>query len=51
MDNQQELIVYCEDSREFKQYCDVCDAFCIQRFYKNHLKSRSHMNNISNKST
>ena len=27
-------------------YCDVCDKLCIERFYKNHLKSQTHTNNI-----
>ena len=35
----------CEDG-EYRVYCDVCDNLCIQRFYKNHLKSKSHLNNI-----
>ena len=29
-------------------YCDICDSLCIQRFYKNHLKSKTHINNIRN---
>ena len=27
-------------------YSDICDSLCIQRFYKNHLKSKTHLNNI-----
>ena len=27
-------------------YCDICDSLCIQRFYKNHLKFITHLNNI-----
>ena len=27
-------------------YCDVCDSLCIERFYKNHLKSKTHLKNI-----
>ena len=27
-------------------YCNICDILCIERFYKNHLKSRTHLNNI-----
>ena len=27
-------------------YCNICDSLCIQRFYKNHLKSQTHLNNI-----
>ena len=36
MDSDNQLVIYC----------DVCDNLCIQRFYKNHLKSKTHMNNI-----
>ena len=46
MDNENHLIVYCPEDNEYKVYCDVCDKFCIDRFYKNHLKSKSHINNI-----
>ena len=27
-------------------YCDVCNKFCINRFYDNHLKSQTHINNL-----
>ena len=46
MDSENQLIVYCPDDDEYKVYCDVCDNFCIERFYKNHLKSKTHINNI-----
>ena len=42
-DNQQ--VIYCEDG-EYRVYCDVCDNLCIERFYKNQLKSRTDSNNI-----
>ena len=38
-------VIYCEDG-EYRVYCDVCDNLCIERFYKNHLKSQTHINNI-----
>ena len=41
-----ELVIYCEDDGEYRVYCDICDNLCIQRFYKNHLKSKTHLNNI-----
>ena len=44
-DNQNQQIIYCEDD-EYRVYCDVCDSLCIERFYKNHLKSKTHLNNI-----
>ena len=47
---EQKLIAFCEEDDEFKIYCPVCDNFCILRFYKNHLKSKTHINN-SNKSS
>ena len=46
MDSENHLIVYCPEDNEYKVYCDVCDNFCIERFYKNHLKSNTHINNI-----
>ena len=27
-------------------YCDICDNLCVERFYKNHLKSPTHSNII-----
>ena len=42
-DNQQDI--YCEVG-EYRLYCDMCDILCIKRFYKNHLKSQTHTNNI-----
>ena len=45
MDCENQLIIYCEDG-EYRVYCDVCDNLCIQRYYKKHLKSKSHINNI-----
>ena len=46
MDSDEQLIVYCPEDNEYKVYCDVCDNFCIERFYKNHMKSKTHINNI-----
>ena len=46
MDCENQLVIYCEDDGEYRVYCDVCDKLCIQRFYKNHLKSKTHINNI-----
>ena len=45
MDCENQLVIYCEDG-EYRVYCDVCDYLCIQRYYKNHLKSQSHINNV-----
>ena len=45
MDCENQVVIYCEDD-EYRIYCDVCDKLCIQRYYKNHLKSKTHINNI-----
>ena len=46
MDSENQLIIYCEDDGEYRVYCNICDSLCIERFYKNHLKSKTHINNI-----
>ena len=46
MDSENQLVIYCEDDGEYRVYCDVCDSLGIERFYKNHLKSKTHINNI-----
>ena len=38
-------VFYCEDG-EYRVYCEICDKLIIERFYKNHLKSQAHINNI-----
>ena len=34
---------------KYKIYCDVCNKFYIDRNYKNHLKSKEHINNFIKK--
>ena len=46
MDNENLEVIYCEDDGEFRVYCNTCDLLCIERFYKNHLKSGTHINII-----
>ena len=46
MDVENQLVIFCENDGEYRVYCDVCDSLCIERFYKNHLKSKTHINNI-----
>ena len=41
MDSENYEVIYCPDDDENRVYCDVCDKLCIQRFYKNHLKSKT----------
>ena len=38
-DNQQ--VTYSEDG-DYRVYCTISDKLCIERFYKNHLISRTH---------
>ena len=45
MDGENQEAVYCEDG-EYRVYCNICDLLCIQRYYKNHLKSGTHTNNF-----
>ena len=37
--------LYNEENNEFYVYCDVCNKFCITRWYDNHIKSISQTNN------
>ena len=46
MDIENEENFYCEDDGDYRICCDVCDKLCIEQFYKNHLKSQTHTNNI-----
>ena len=48
MDKSQE-VVYCEDDGDYWIYCNICAKLCIERFYKNHLKSQTHTNNFCKK--
>ena len=45
MNSENQLIIFCEDG-ENRVYCNICNSLCIERFYKNHLKSQTHINNI-----
>ena len=46
MDSENQEVIYCADDDEYRIYCNICDKLCIDRFYKNHLKSQTHINNI-----
>ena len=39
-------LIYCPEDDEYRVYCEICDKLCIGRFYKNHLKSQTHISNI-----
>ena len=45
MDSENHQVIYCEDG-ENRVYCDACDKLCIERFFKNHLKTQTHINII-----
>ena len=49
MDSENNEAIYCEDAGEFRVFCNICDLQCIERFYKNHLKSGTHINNVHKK--
>ena len=46
MNSDNPLVIYCEDDGEYRVYSEICDKLCFERFYKNHLKSQVHNNNI-----
>ena len=46
MNSDNHLVIYCEDDNDYRIYCDVSDKLCIERYYKNHLKSQTHTNNV-----
>ena len=46
MDSDNQLVIYCEDDGEYRIYCKISDSLCLERFYKNHLISQTHVNNI-----
>ena len=45
MDTDKYEVVYCEDDREYRVYCNIFNKLCIERYYRNHLKSQTHTNN------
>ena len=38
-------IIYYPEDNENRVYCNVCNIFYIDRFFKKHLKSKKHINN------
>ena len=46
MDIKNQEPIYCSDGDGYRVYCNICDKLCLERFYKNHLKSQTHINNI-----
>ena len=46
MDSDNYEVIYCADDDEYRVYCEICNNLCIERFYKNYLKSQTHIKNI-----
>ena len=44
MDSDNDEVLYCAGDDEYRVYRETCDNLCIERYYKNHLKSRTHTN-------
>ena len=38
--------IYCPEDDTYRIYRDICDKLCIDRYYQNHLKSQTHLNNL-----
>ena len=51
MDSENYGAIYCPEDDEYRIYCDICDKLCIEWFYKNHLKSQTHIINIHKQKT
>ena len=46
MNSRNQQVFYCEDDGEYRVYCNICDKLCIERIYKNLLKSQTQTNSI-----
>ena len=38
--------IYCPEDDTYRIYCDICDKLCKARYYRNHIKSQTHINNL-----
>ena len=45
-ENDDPEVFYCDDDGECRLYCNLCNKIPIERFFKNHLKSQTHTNNV-----
>ena len=45
MESENQEVMYCPEDEKYRVSCDICDKLCIERFYKNQLKSGTHINN------
>ena len=49
MDSENYDVIHCVDDDEYRIHCTICGKLCKERFYKNHLNSQTHTNNIHKK--
>ena len=47
MDSESYEVIYCPDDDEYRTYCSVCEKLCIERYYRNHLKSGTHIDKFN----
>ena len=45
MNSENQQVIFCEDG-EYRIQCNICDKLRIERFYRNHLRSQTHINNF-----
>ena len=46
MDIENQEVIFFADDDEYRVYCEICDKLFIEKYYKNHLKSGTHINNL-----
>ena len=46
MDIENQEVIYYAYDEEYRVYCNITDKICVERYYKNHLKSGTHTNNF-----
>ena len=42
-------LFYCSEDGEYRLCCKICDKLCVHRYYQNHLKSQTRLNNLRKK--
>ena len=43
--------IHCPEDSDSSIYCNLCDILCIDKYYQNHLKSQTHLNNLRKKNS
>ena len=46
MDKDNKDKIYCDDDGKYRIFCQISDKLAKNRYYNNHLKSRTHINNF-----